>query len=454
MNRTGHETSLQRLFTIYSNASNPILKQMYRFYCQDIHQDSNGNPKTLGDFVEHGLIGADYPSTHKCNNIATVNVDPGANPIVNALIAGIAYYQNESINDMMTRMYHFYNYGRLPYYPGCSLMDDPYTLPILMGLNLINPIYDVYTVIDWIWVPCPACLGTGALGYCPICGGDGEILEDIVEVVQEIIGWYATAGIDTFFGYFPDIVNHRFTSAESLYSLYKMNAIELYDTNIEDALIYLGYGLHHLQDVAAVPHHSLNIPFSQGHADWENSIDYSQRLNNITWSQIKQEYDSLKNWIAIDDSLPSQARYGTNKTVFNWASHFCGNQGTDNSQDFTQTAKYTLAAMHHCLYTFFSTVENPTFIAVRYDPQYRSVYDSIRFARETDVFKKTKNKLRKRRIRSALTAARIKKSAGNWTTNVKRALTRREKIPTLPRELSMLPKTKRRKSLKLKQLIH
>ena len=454
MNKDGHELSLKRLFSLYSQSNNQLLKSMYKFYCQDNHVDEDGNARTLSDFVEHGVIGADYPDSHKCNNIATVKADQGADLIIQALIWGISYWQGESIDNMLTRMYHFYNYDRLPRYPGCSLKDDPATLGILRARRLVDPFYLTYTVIEWIWVPCPMCLGTGGFGRCPVCGGDGEILEELIERVKKFVGWISTVGIDTYFGYYPDIVSQTFISAKSLYTIYKMNALDLYDSNKEFSLIYLGYGLHHLQDVASVPHHSLSIPFSRGHADWENSIDYSHVLDGISWNEVRQEYSDLESRILSDNALPPEAGWGTNAVVFNWASDHCGSRGTDDNQDFGQTAKYMLAAMHHCLLTFYRITSNQLlFVRMKRKPEYKRVYDAVGFTRQTNMFKGLKRKALRRAVTGRLMKARIQKLSKNWVDQTERALARREKPPELPNELSMVPRVLKTKKLGLHNLV-
>lgn len=455
MNKTGHIKSLDHLFTLYSQSSNQDLQNLHHFYCRASHQDEDGNTRHLCDFIQHGVEGADYPDTHKCNDLAYIKTYPGASLIIEALKAGISAWQGESTENMLTRMYHFFCSSR-NYLHGASLIDDPEAKRLLLALRLIDPVTFTTTFIEEEFGRCPHCLGTGRdplflfFVDCYLCGGDGEILEGLKEWVQEKTVWLSTVPIETAFGYFPDVVNHNFHSAEDMYCLYRKKAADLYDSNREYSLIYLGYGLHHLQDIASIPHHSLGIPFSEGHGDYEASITYDSILDSISWNNVEQKYNSLVSDFAENAARP-QWRLPLSLVLFNWASGLSADEGVDNEQDFARTAVSMLAAMHHVLRCFYILNQSSTNELVMAKAKHAGLQSKIRSVGQPSIFHNLDKKVEKRDIRDSAFKREIKRISKDWVTQAQAALNRREPVPKMPPELFGVPKVIKTKRLVLRR---
>ena len=445
MNDTGHIKSLERLFKLYEQSNSTL----YRFYCVDNHTDEDGNTRHLNDFIKHGVLGADSPNNHKCNEIALVKSDPGATPIIDALKAGISWWQGEPTDNILTRMYHFYDtdgWGRV----GCKLIDDPAAQYILLGLALVDPVVLTYVILDYTWIACPLCFGTGAFGYCLLCGGDGQVFDEIVEDIRREIRYVTSVGVDTYFGYFPDVVNHTFHSAEHMYDIYRKNSLELFDSNKESSLIYQGYGLHGLQDIAAIPYHSSSIPFSQGHAEYENTINYTEILDNISWDDVQQEYNDLIALLQENAASPS-SRWNANALMFHWACRKSKAQDIDSVNDFSNLAASLLATMHHCLNGFYVATHRVDYTTVR--SNFKNIFHAYRYQRESWKTRNLKSRMKIKPIKNISEKRMIKKLAKNWTKRAKQAIARREPLPLKPLAISKPVEVTSQKRLNLKSLV-
>lgn len=440
MNTQGHSGSLSHLLSLYQSSNDQILNEMHNFYCVITHTDESGNTHTLEDFLKDGIAGADNPSSYKYNELQTVHLFPCASPIMDAVRLGVPGWMQESIDDMLSRMFHFYHYSDRY---GAALEDDPSAIGILAGLSLIDPIVATRTFTDWVLTTCPICLGTGymitPIGWpidCLVCGGDGKILEDVIKTIEETIGWYVTCPVKTAFCYSNDIVNHRFKSAKEMYTLYRKKAVQALEENdMERSFTYLGYGLHHLQDVAAVPHHCKGIPFSNGHKSYEANIA-SNAFSPITWADVSYRYDILSHGILVAcryRNIPAA------DMLFDMVSAWCASNGM-RVRNFRTNAVNVLAAMHYALYSYWMACV----------PMRRSLVGNIRmYAKNMKMAKAIGHKQivasmssDRQRRRQITNRRAIRSAASTWLQTVRkirRDPRRRWKIPPMPRELQHKP---------------
>ena len=438
MKAQGHNDSLSHLLSLYQSSNDQILNDMHNFYCVGTHIDESGNARTLEDFLRDGIAGADSPSSYKYNELQTVHLFPCASPIMDAVRLGVSGWQQESIDDMLSRMFHFYHYDDRN---GAALLDDPAAIEILDLLSLIDPIVATWTFIDFVPNRCPMCLGTGIdpislLLECWVCGGDGKILERVEEIIEDTIGWNVTCPVKTAFCYSNDIVNHRFKSAKEMYTLYRKKAVQAFEENdMERSFTYLGYGLHHLQDVAAVPHHAKGIPFSNGHKSYETNVA-SNAFSSITWTEVSSRYEILNHGILVAwryNSIPAA------DMLFHMVSNWCKGNGMSVS-NFRTNAVNLLAAMHYVLRSYWTACV----------PMRRRLYRDIgMYAKNIQMAKAIGHKRIVASMRSGRPGRRqipnrraIRSAARTWLQTVRRIRRdprRRWKIPPMPRELQYKP---------------